>query len=764
MKAKKLIETIIPVSRICEEAEKEKTCKQGLPSNIHIWWTRTPCVISRTVLFASLVDDPSSHEELFPTLRSQQKERKRLLSLIEKLADVDCYSDKKIVEQAKLEIEKATSGFSPKVFDPFVGSGSVPVEAQRLGLSSISSDINPVSSMITTAISDIPSRFANTPYVHPSKKADSSTHQGIVEDIKYYGNEVVKKAYKKIGKSFPTVINPDNKGQIDVAAWIWVRTVECPNPTCNCKMPLSFCYDLAKRKDNNVWVEPTVIDGRVFFKIHSGDKTFNTSKSKIAHTALFKCPVCGEITTDEYVKEFGRKHGFKCQLLAIAAEENGKRVYIEATDEQEQIADIEKPKNLPHGSLPMFPGKFTPPSFGYQDYIDLFSNRQLLFISTMVELIIKIQKTIKKDAVNRGFKDDGIPFSNGGNGALAYSEAIRIVLMLTLSKYLDRYSTLCSWNSNGSGAIRNVFSRAAMPMIWDFAEGNPFSSAGGSFSNTLLRVCESLNCLPYGEEAITNTSDATVPSFVRDAIIFTDMPYYDRVPYQELSDYFYIWLRYGLKDIFPSVFSSDITLKTRDITSFAYRYSGNNDTANAIYVENMKLAINNLYSSASTIYPSVIGFMYKGFDALNTKVSEWELFVTALYEAGFSITASWPLFGKRTGSIPNSCKNDLLPIMVVVRKNEIKEPSITRRLFVSAVKREVPQIVEEMSKNVYPNELRPAIIGRALNIFTRYSSVIDADGSKMKPYIASRIIEQEIDTHIENCIKVTNNDEPVGGM
>lgn len=760
---KKLIETLIPVSKICAEAEKEKTGKLGLPSNVHIWWTRTPYVVSRTLLFASLIDDPSEHQDRFPTLKSQDKERNRLIALIEKMSEDSFVMDNNTLDKVKAEILKNSDASTLRVFDPFVGSGSVPVEAHRLGLCSCSADINPVSSIITTALSDIPSRFPNAAFVHRNNKEYKQLFTGITEDILFYGNRVIEKAYKKIGHLFPTITVSTSNEQVEVAAWIWARTVKCPNPACNCQMPLSFCYDLAKKKGNETWVEPVNNDGQVHFKIRFGNNTSRPSKAKVANTAVFRCPICGEITTDDYVKECGSKKEINYQLLAIAAEENGKRVFIEATKEQEQLANVARPKHIPHGMLPVFPSKFSPPSFGYLDYADLYTNRQLVFLTTMVELTRKIQIDIEKDAIKKGYEDDKISFVNGGSGALAYSEAIRIVLMLTLSKLLDRYSNLCSWNSNSGGAIRNVFSRAAMPMIWDFAEGNPFSSAGGSYYNTLLRVCESYKCLPFGIEGITTSSDASVPNPVRNSIVLTDMPYYDRIPYQELSDYFYVWLKYGLDDIYPSLFDNDTTLKTKDMTAFAYRYSGNSETANAIYIENMRLAIRNIYDSATTLYPSVIGFMYKHFDGTNEKLSAWEHFVTAVYDAGFSITSSWPLYGRKTEEFTESNKQNAMPIFVVVRKYSDKQEPITRRLFVSIVKREIPRLIEEMNKCVSFIDLRASVIGKAMDLFMKYKCVIDADGSKMKPYIASRIIEQEIDTQIDNYIKATNTDETIGG-
>ena len=753
---KKLIETIMPVSDICKEAEKEKTGKSGMPSNIHIWWTRTPAAISRSILFASLIDDPSCHEDHFRTIKHQQRERERLLDMIKDIASIEQLANRSVSTKTETEIMKYNSGVLPRIYDPFVGSGSIPVEAHRLGLRSISSDINPVSTMMTTVLSDIPARFIDSKSIHPKKSNFISEYRGIAEDAMFYGEQIIEKTYKKIGKLFPKIYNPVSKNQVEVAAWLWTRTVKCPNPRCACQIPMSFCYDLAKKKGCETWVEPIVCNETVKFKIHHGNKGKSEQKSKVAHTAVFKCPSCGEITTDKYVKECGMRHEIAYQLLAVAAEENNRRIFLEATEEQEVIASVAKPKRAPHGELPSFPGKFSPPSFGYYDYADLFTNRQLVFLTTILDLIIKNQKDIEKDAIKNGYVDDKVSFANGGKGALAYSEAIRIILVLTVSKMLDRYSNLCSWNSSNGGVIRNVFSRAAMPMIWDFAEGNPFSSAGGSFLNTLIRVCDTIINLPFGIEGNTYLADASMPNTVNNAIVVTDLPYYDRVPYQELSDFCYIWLKYGLHDIYPSVFCSDITSKDKDLSAFSYRYSGNADTANAIYNENLKLSIKNIYESASESYPSVIGYLYKKADSQNELLNSWETFITALYEAGFSITASWPLYARKDDE-STSFIHKGTPVMVVVRKEKDKIQAITRRVFVSNIKREIPRLLEQLSNNVAPIDLRPSVIGQALNLFTRHKSVMDADGANMKAFVASRIIEQELDTQMLNYIHNPNN-------
>ena len=441
-----------------------------------------------------------------------------------------------------------------------------------------------------------------------------------------------------------------------------------------------------------------------------------------------------------------------------------KRLYLEATSEQEQAAEINAPKNLPHGELPIFPKRFSPPSFGLNDYADLFTNRQLVFITTMMETAKELQADVEAAAKEIGFADDGIAFADGGTGAFAYAEAVRMTLVLTVSKLLDRCSNLCSWSTSSGGALRNVFSRAAMPMIWDYAEGNPFAGAGGSFASALSRTCDTLALLPSGIEGMTYVADGSSSNDVRDAMISMDLPYYDRTAYQELSDFFYVWLKYGIGDMYPEYFKDTITSKKEDMTAFSYRLNGDKKHADAIYVEIMKASFVNLYESSSMDYPSSAGFIYKGNDGgEKEELSEWEQFLTAVCDGGFSITASWPL-GRKYESSVDLAESRGIPITVVLRRKDPEAMQVTRRSFVAAVKREVPCLLEEMSQKVSIMDLRPSVIGKALNIYTRNKQVLDADGSNMKPHMASRIIEQEIDTLIsayyeKSLAKVTSEEE-----
>ncbi len=746
---RKLIESMMPVEAINGEVKKEKTTRGGLPSSVHMWWSRRPMAVARSVIFASCVDDPAEHPELFPTENNQTKERQRLLELTEALCSVDSADNGALLSAAQKEIIRYIDGPLPVVFDPFAGGGAIPVEAQRLGLKAESSDLNPVAVMITKLVSDIPALFAGTMPVHPQQGTISGIKydgaRGYAEDVKYYGEWMLKEARKRIGHLYPKVISPESGRAVDATAWIWARTVKCPNPSCSCEIPLSASYDLARKKGREAWVEPYVEAGAVRFRIHRGSNTLGKGKPKVAKTAVFRCPACGEITPDAYVKECGTNHEIHSQLIAIVADEGKKRLYIEVISEHEDMAVVPKPTKVPHGALPEYPRRFSPPSFGMKDYADLFTNRQLTFLTTMVTLAREAQDKVEQAAIEAGMNDDGIALAEGGSGVLAYAEAVRMALVLTISKILDRCSNMCSWNSNEGGSLRNVFSRAAMPMIWDYAEANPFNVASGSFANALARTCDSIAQLPVSATGHTIAGDATMPNSVRSAMISTELPYYDKASYGDLSDFFYVWLRHGLHDVFPQYFHEDVTPKKEELTAFAYRWNGSRQQANAFYAKELGLAMKNLYESVTEEYPSAVAFQYKGNDTkADGSISEWETFVEAVCNAGFVITASWPL-GRKYEATIELAESRGIPITVVLRKRQVDAPQTTRRNFVIALKRELPVIVGNLGNMVDIMDLRPSVIGQALNIFSRYSKVFDADGTLMRPLVASRIIEQAID-------------------
>lgn len=760
---KKLIEVALPIKEISLEADREKMARTGRPSTIHLWWSRKTLAEARAVTFASLVDDPSAHPEIFESKEAQDKERNRLINLIQELIKVENNDNQTLIGEAIQEIRKYSADGIPAFYDPFAGGASIPLEAQRFGIDTYSSDLNPVATMINKALLEIPSRFAGKKPVRLQEGKQGqfswSGTEGLAEDVRAYGQILCRNAFEKLKYQYPS-IEIEGLGEKDIFSWIWARTVKCPNPTCDCNIPLAAGFDLSKKKGSEAWAEPVLAGDGLEFKIHHEKRENAALKAKMGTSAVFKCPKCGEITTDAYIREAGKNHGFRHQLMAVVADDGGKHIYLEPDDLQIKCADVNIPEEVPHGELPLGSSNFGPTNFGLLDYSDLYTNRQLLFLTTVANMIRDIQKDIEADAIKEGWPDDHTELADGGMGARAYSQAVAVYLGMSLSKLTDRSSALTSWDSSAGGKIRNVFSRAAMPMIWDYAETNPFYSSSGSLEKTINAAADAIEKLPAQANAKVFCADAAKLDIGERVIIATEPPFYDRADYANLSDFFYVWLRYTLKEIYPELFRTITTPKDEELITAAYRFDGDKDAAKAHYIEGIRQSICLMEKNVASDYPSNISFFYKRnslIEGAQEKYvpNEWDEMISAIADAGLVITASWPV-GRAEEKDIRKAEIKGIPITVILRKKDDAAEQTTRRRFVVTLKRELPVIIENLKQaGVLNCDLRCSAVGPAWNIFTRYQKVIDADGSKMSSYDASYLIEQELDA----CLSAIYNQD-----
>lgn len=405
---KKLIEVALPLEKINAESAREKSIRHGHPSTLHLWWARRPLAAARAVIWSSLVDDPSSHPELFPTEEDQNRERQRLFKILENLVVWENSNNETVLNAAKAEIMKSTDNNPPALLDPFAGGGAIPLEAQRLGLEAHAHDLNPVAVMINKAMIEIPPRFAGMPPVNPGSrerldfnKSGWTGAQGLAEDVRYYGEWMKKEAFRRIGHLYPKVKVPQSQGggEATVIAWIWARTVKCPNPACGCVMPLASSFVLSKKRGNEVWVKPIPKSDHVCSEVQNGKCPKEYESFKQSRGAAFKCPTCGEITLDEYVKAEGKARRIGSQLMAIVAEGQRGRVYLSPCEEHILTANIQVPEEYPSGSMPENPRWFSPPAFGMTEYSDLFTPRQLVALTTFSDLVAEAQVEAEHDAI-----------------------------------------------------------------------------------------------------------------------------------------------------------------------------------------------------------------------------------------------------------------------------------------------------------------------------------------------------------------------------
>jgi putative DNA methylase len=764
MATKKLIEVALPLDKINEASAREKSIRHGHPSTLHLWWARRPLAAARAVIWSSLVDDPSSHPELFPTEEDQNRERERLFKILDDLVVWENSNNQKVLDAAKKEILKYNNGEFPTLLDPFAGGGAIPLEAQRLGLKAIAHDLNPVAVMINKAMIEIPPRFANMAPINPEvRRAGINTGwegaHGLAEDVRYYGEWMKQEAFKRIGHLYPKVKVPKEQGggEATVIAWIWARTVKCPNPACGCEMPLIHSCVLSKKKGNEAWAEPIYEDGKLTFRVH------HSGKPKLEGTIGRKgavCAKCGSPVNYPYVRQESMEGRMGEKMVAVIAENRSGRIYLEADVEQAKTAKIQKPDDYPVGNLSYYPGHLNTVAYGLDTFDKLFTNRQLTALTTFSDLVSEAQKKAEQDAVLAGMKDDHLALRDGGDGAKAYGEAIRVYLAFAVDRQADIGSSIASW-INTLGAIRNTFGRQAIPMTWDFAEGNPFSSSTGCFSNMLQWVSKCVDNFPnVNSEGKASLYNAQEDCGLRNIMISTDPPYYDNIGYADLSDFFYVWMRRSLKDIYPEVLSTLLVPKTEELIATPYRHDGSTEEAKTFFENGMLAACEQIYKYSRDEIPVTIYYAYKQSDSddAGTASSGWETMLSAIIKAGFFITGTWPMRTERSVRTVAQGTNALASsIVLVCRKRPADAPQTTRRNLIAELRRELrPALKKLQESNIAPVDLAQAAIGPGMSVFSRYRRVLEADGTPMTVREAQRIINEEVDMYFNE--KVGNMD------
>lgn len=755
---KKLIEVALPLEAINAEAAREKSIRHGHPSTLHLWWARRPLAAARAVIWSSLVDDPSAHPELYPTEEAQNAERQRLFGILEKLVKWENSNSPEVLAAAKAEILRSTNNNPPALLDPFAGGGAIPLEAQRLGLEAHAHDLNPVAVMINKAMIEIPPRFAGQAPVNPDSRPrlDGTTGwqgaQGLATDVQYYGEWMKREAFRRIGHLYPKVKVPHELGggEATVIAWIWARTVKCPNPACGCEMPLASTFVLSKKKGKEAWVKPITEGNNVHFEVQYSKCPKEYESFKVGRSAVFKCPCCGEITTDAYVKQHGKGHEMGSQLMAVVGEGKHGRIYLSPDVEQTIAADVPAPESYPSGAMPENPRWFSPPAFGMTDYSDLFTNRQLTALTTFSSLVAEAQAKAEADAVAAGVVNDHIALNAGGSGARAYGEAVGMYLAFLIDKMADYHSTICVWHTTRE-LVANSMRRQAIQMTWDYAEGNPFSEKSGSFSNMISWVVNVLNQIPAQKAGEVSQFDAQSNCSLRNIMISTDPPYYDNIGYADLSDFFYVWMRQSLKNTYPKLFRTMLVPKAEELIATPYRHEGNMQKAKVFFEDGMLHTCQQIYQYAREDIPVTIYYAYKQSDTdedSKTASTGWETMLSAIIRAGFAITGTWPMRTELTTALKGSINALASSIVLVCRKRPADAPQTTRRAFIAELKRELRPALQKLQRsNIAPVDLAQSAIGPGMGVYSRYGRVLEADGSAMTVRSALQIINQELDVY-----------------
>lgn len=751
---RKLIEVALPLEAINRESAREKSIRHGHPSTLHLWWARRPLAAARAVLFSQLVDDPSSRPDEFPTEEAQRAERERLHNLIERLVVWENTRDQALFDEAHQEILKSTGGNPPPILDPFAGGGTIPLEAQRLGLEAHASDLNPVAVLINKALIEIPPKFADRPPVFPGlaeSKMDWPGATGLAADVRAYGEWMRDEAQKRIGKHYPKAKLPNGE-EATVIAWIWTRTVTCPNPACGIEMPLVRSWWLGKKKGKEAWVNPIIVpDGghpsgkRVGFEIahgHAGAPTVEDDGTVGRNGAT--CVACGSAVPLDHIRTEGRARGLGTVLMAVVAEGSRQRIYLEPGSDQAGAARLPRPADVPDGELPANPRDFKTPNYGMRRWADLFTNRQLLALTTFSDLVGEARERVLADALALG-TDAGERLEAGGTDAQAYADAIATYLGMGVSRLADISNGLARWE-NTKTQVRNLFSRQAIPMVWDFAETMPFGDAAGGYLVSLGSLVKSI--VAAGSEPVSvRQEDASTRSY-SNALLSTDPPYYDNIGYSDLSDFFYVWLRRSLRGVYPNLLSTMLVPKAEELVANPYRHAGK-DGARRFFEEGFREVFARARETALLDFPITVYYAFKqseeGDDG--TASTGWETLLDGMIRSGWEITATWPMRSELGNRMLSQGTNALASsIVLALRPRPDSAPTTDRRGLIQSLQDELPSALRRLQQGaIAPVDLPQAAIGPGMAVFSRHARVIEDDGSPMAVRSALARINEILD-------------------
>jgi len=805
---KKLIEVALPLDAINVAAAREKSIRHGHPSTLHLWWARRPLAAARAVIFAQMVNDPGYQQgggfRYGVNKEKAEIERERLFKIIEDLVQWDNSNNEEVLARARAEIVRswretcdlnkahpqATELFNadklPGFHDPFAGGGALPLEAQRLGLESFASDLNPVAVTINKAMIEIPPKFTGSAPVGPRLAGDTqgklsedwSGARGLAEDVRRYGALMREQALQRIGHLYPKVevtsemvaerpdLKPLQGQKLKVIAWLWARTVRSPNPAfSHADVPLASTFVLSSKSGKEAFVEPVVEGDSFHFRVKMGAPTEGAKNgTKLSRGANFQCLLSDTPIESRHIYGEANAGRMGARLMAIVAEGTRGRVYLSPTADHEDIAKEAHPEWKPEVSMPENPRWFSPPLYGLKTYGDLFTPRQLVALTTFSDLVADIIKKVHADALIAGFHDDGIGLDAGGAGATAYAEAVGVYLGLGVSRLSDAQNALCQWGPSAD-QTQHLFRRQAIPMVWDYAESSVFSGAAGDFVTSIGSLCRVIDRFVVPVAGASIQADAQSQNISINKVVSTDPPYYDNIGYADLSDFFYVWLRKSLRPIFPSLYATLAVPKAEELVATPYRHGGKAE-AEVFFLDGMTSAMHNLAEQAHSAFPVTIYYAFKqseSKDEVGTSNTGWETFLEAVLQAGFAITGTWPMRTERDARSVGIGTNALASsIILVCRKRQVDAPTVSRREFLRELNASLPEALLDMTRGgvnspVAPVDLSQAIIGPGMAIFSQYAAVLEADGTPMRVKTALQLInrffaEDDFDHDTQFCL------------
>ena len=809
---KKLIEVALPLDAINAAASREKSIRHGHPSTLHLWWARRPLAAARAVIFAQMVNDPGYERHLGRGVNKEKAaaERERLFKIIEDLVVWENSNNEEVLSLARAEIWKswretctlnkdhpqASELFNPDrlpgFHDPFAGGGALPLEAQRLGLESYASDLNPVAVTINKAMIEIPPKFAGRAPVGPEIAADKGSKKGatrdafedwsgakgLAEDVRRYGAWMREEAEKRIGHLYPQIEitaemvaeRPDLAQylgeKLTVIAWIWARTVKSPNPAfSHAEVPLASTFVLSSKAGKEAYVEPVVEGDSYRFVVKLGTPSDDLKKGTSAGKwGGYRCLISESPISYEYIRKEGVSGRLSVRLMAVVVEGRKGRIYLAPQETDIQAFEKAQPSWSPELEINYHPRDIKTQIYGLMRYGDLFTSRQLVALTTFSDLLQEAVVRVRDDAITAGVTDDGVVLDQGGTGATAYAQAVCVYLAFAVDKCSDYWSSICTWHNSGE-KMRNTFGRQAIPMTWDFAEANPFCDSSGNWMAMIDWTWKALAHTPASQAGEACQSDAQSQSISLNKLISTDPPYYDNIGYADLSDFFYVWLRRSLRLIFPGLYATLAVPKSEELVATPYRH-GSKDKAETFFLDGMTAAMHNLAELAHPAFPVTIYYAFKQAETkaeAGTSSTGWETFLAAVLKAGFALTGTWPMRTELSNRLIGSGSNALASsIVLVCRPRAADAPAVSRREFIRELNATLPDALLDMTRGginspVAPVDLSQAIIGPGMEVFSKHSAVLEADGSPMSVRSALQLInrfigEDDFDHDTQFCL------------
>jgi putative DNA methylase len=731
---RKLVEVALPLDEINAACKADKDRKTGTIRNLHKWFAPAPLPAWRALLFAALVDDPEDEEK-----------RAYLLDVIKRLVanGADLPDDDTLAEARRIIQAQFPDGV-PTVMDPFCGGGSTLVEAQRLGLPTFGSDLNPVPVLITRTLTELLPKVYGQQPLHPEmvtetgsrgkgKKAHQtgedifgtdenvtySGYDGLIRDVTYYAELVRERAWEDLKDFYPCL-----PGETPIS-WLWARTAICPNPACGIETVLTTSWWLSKKKNELAWIEPQVAGKAVALEVTSGQKAGQPpAPPKAARGASFACLGCGQILTEEYLEEQGESRGLGLRMTCVVAEVGGRRIYRAPLPNE-----VDSTRVVPYEAW--FPeitasDGGTRRRFGLDHQADLYTPRQLHTLTTLADQVALIHNEIIEEG-----------------GSVAWADAVSTTLGLALGQMARSSSALCLWRPRPSAHAKaeSAFGRNDLPMMWDFAETYWRGDSVGDWCGTVRSVTRAF-AYQHPWEGRVEARDARTAKSPRPALVATDPPYFDAIGYADLSDYFYVWHRRALRAVHPDLYPTVASPKSAELTAMPSHHDGDRHAARQYFIEGFTSTFRNLQSSMSPGLPMLVVYASKEQRAGAGEETRWESILSAMLAADLEITGAWPIHMTSVAKMIGVNKNMVAAYIVMVcRPRPSSSSTVSLMEFTRELRRELPSAVLALQEaSVLPVDLPQAVLGPGMSIFSRHRGVLDQSGDHISVGRAMQLI------------------------